>query len=204
MIVFGSAAVAGPLVWRHQLQLRSPAWRPKRARVLHHRLQRRPGGRLADWGMLLDGAQGQQRRALGRRDASQARDVQALVPALRPQYAQRSTSAGFPQPHRPIKAAAGATRPRGREQVEGSIKLISRAGLTSLSSTRRFSLLTRISNSSRAPFNCTNSTRPLTARTGARYRTTRTWSSRTSAGHLGKRVDGAIGRTCVSESMRAS
>jgi thiamine pyrophosphate-dependent enzyme len=49
------------------------------------------GGPSADlvrtWGVLLDSAQGQQRRALGSSDACQARDVQALVAAIAAQAA---------------------------------------------------------------------------------------------------------------------
>ena len=90
--------------------------RPKRARVLARRVRRQCGDGLADWRVLLDSAQGQQRRALGGSDAGQARDVQALVAALGPQDAQRSASAGLPQPHRPIKSAAGNQLPVGGQR----------------------------------------------------------------------------------------
>ncbi len=57
---------------------------PPSYRVLPHRLQRHRGRRIAGWAVLLDGAQGQQRRPLRVADAGEGRDVQALVPALGP------------------------------------------------------------------------------------------------------------------------
>jgi hypothetical protein len=55
---------------------------------------------------LLEGTQGQQRGALGGGHAGGARDVQALVAALGEQCAHTGASAGLPQPHRPVVAAA--------------------------------------------------------------------------------------------------
>src|SRR5438309_59387 len=99
---------------RRQTDHNSASTRPiaeLRSTSVGHRLrvtgERGRGSRRSDWGGLLDGTQGQQGGTLSSSDAGQACDVQALVAALGPQYAQTRAGAGLPQPHRPIKASAG-------------------------------------------------------------------------------------------------